>query len=229
MFRLHFIRAVSLFVLTVQSSSAAPNLPRHLTVVSDMTGLANAQGTSVYQRDFQRLMPPLLSLLRRGDRLTVIRVCGVASTRYDAVLERPLVNNFGEVNAQVESAMKKVVGDASTKCQGKGSAVTQGLKLALNNFRPDEWQSLVIYVDGAVMDDPQRKALPEVFGEIVKRSDVRNILVAGLADEAQARDVFTQAIQVGRYPKEAQKVLFSGSRELNQVYSTFARRFKKGN
>ena len=209
--------------LSASSMLGLSSPPLHFIVAVDMTGSSK---NPAYQYAPQaRLIAQnvLYNQVRSGDSVTLLQVCGGVKTIADFKYQ-------GASGARMAKAdVVRYAAAVTAPCKGKGSAITAGFSAALAASQRSKAQSAVVYfTDGALLDDPQRSALPQVFGNLLGRSTA-SVFIAGLSPEANAagssvRDDFTA--QLGKSAND-KRVILAGAYDLGNVYPTFAAAIKE--
>ncbi|MGM9320210.1 VWA domain-containing protein [Deinococcus aquaticus] len=194
--------------------------PLHLTVAVDMTG--SSKNPAFQYADQARLLAQsvMLNQLRSGDTLTLLRVCDGVQTVADFT--------FSSKNgARMARADILRYTTALTKpCTGRGSAITAGLTQAAGRAAQTAKVNdvVVLFTDGALLDDPGRAGLGAVTRKLLGAKTTRTLFVAGLSPEAgtggvSVRDSFVKALGASASDR---RVLLAGAYDLSNVYPTFA-------
>jgi len=205
--------------LTAASVLGLSSPPLHVIIAVDMTG--SSKNPAFQYAPQARLIAQnvLLSQVRSGDTVTLLQVCSGVKTVADFTYQ-------GAGGARMpKSDILRYSNALTTPCKGKGSAITAGFSAALTaGQRTKDAREVVVYfTDGALLDDPQRAALPGVFGKLLGRSTA-TVFVAGLSPEndgsgSSVRDRFTA--QLGKAAND-QRVILAGAYDLANVYPAFA-------
>ncbi|MBZ9712881.1 VWA domain-containing protein [Deinococcus multiflagellatus] len=217
---------LALLPLLLPAPASASNLlglstpPLHLTVAVDMTG--SSKNPAYKYADQARLLSQsvLLNQLRSGDTLTLLRICDGVQT----VADFQFNSRNGARMARAD--ILRYTGALTKPCTGKGSAITAGLAQAAKRGSQTAGVGdvVVLFTDGALLDDPKRAALGSTVSGLLKRTETRALFVAGLSPEpgaggASIRDAFVKALGNAARDK---RLLLAGAYDLSNVYPTFA-------
>ena len=154
--------------------------PLHVIIAVDMTG--SSKNPAFQYAPQARLIAQnvLLNQVRSGDTVTLLQVCSGVKTVADFTYQ-------GAGGARMpKSDILRYSNALTTPCKGKGSAITAGFSAALTaGQRTKDAREVVVYfTDGALLDDPQRAALPGVFSKLLGRSTA-TVFIAGLSPESE--------------------------------------------
>lgn len=205
--------------LTAASVLGLTSPPLHVIVAVDMTG--SSKNPAFQYAPQARLIAQnvLLNQVRSGDSVTLLQVCSGVKTVADFTYQG--VNGARMARGDILRYSNAL----TTPCKGRGSAITAGFSAALTaGQRTVSARTVLVYfTDGALLDDPQRAALPGIFNKLLGRSTA-TVFVAGLSPEADAagssiRDSFTA--QLGKSAGD-QRVILAGAYDLANVYPAFA-------
>lgn len=199
--------------------------PLHVVIAADMTGSSK---NPAYQYAAQaRLLAQsvLLNQVRSGDTVTLLRICDGVQT----VADFPFHSKNGARMSRAD--ILRYTSALTRPCTGRGSAITAGLTLTrkVTARTAGVGDVVVLFTDGAVLDDPGRAGLGSTVKGLLGTNDTRRLFVAGLSPEKGAggdsiRDTFVKALgQSANSPK----VLMAGAYDLNNVYPVFADAVKK--
>lgn len=199
--------------------------PLHFVIAADMTG--SSKNPAYKYADQAKLLSQsiMLNQLRSGDTLTLLRICEGVQT----VANFKFMSRNGARMGKAD--ILRYTGALTKPCTGRGSAITAGLSKAnaLLERTRGVGSVVVLFSDGALLDDPGRSNLPTVFGKLLGSKDTRQLFFAGLSPEKDKngnsiRDGFVKAL--GKAGDDA-RVLMAGAYDLNNVYPTFADAVKK--
>ncbi len=199
--------------------------PLHFVIAADMTG--SSKNPAYKYADQARVLSQsiMLNQLRSGDTLTLLRICEGVQTVADFKFMSKNGARMGKAD------ILRYTGALTQPCTGRGSAITAGLSKAnaLLARTTGAGGVVVLFSDGALLDDPERARLPTIFSKLLGRQDTRQLFFAGLSPEKDKngnsiRDGFVGAL--GKAGNDA-RVLMAGAFDLNNVYPTFADAVKK--
>ena len=162
----------------------------------------------------------MLNQLRSGDTLTLLRVCEGVQTVADFTFS----SKNGARMARAD--ILRYTTALTRPCTGRGSAITAGLTQAAGRAAQTAKVNdvVVLFTDGALLDDPGRAGLGTVTRTLLGARTTRTLFVAGLSPEAGAggvsvRDSFVKALGASASDR---RVLLAGAYDLSNVYPTFA-------
>ncbi|PTA69414.1 VWA domain-containing protein [Deinococcus arcticus] len=194
--------------------------PLHLTVAVDMTGSSKNPAYKYAEQARLLSQSVLLNQLRSGDTLTLLRICEGVQT----VADFQFSSRNGARMARAD--ILRYTAALTKPCTGKGSAITAGLAQAARRSAQTAGVGdvVVLFTDGALLDDPKRAAVGSTVSGLLQRPDTRALFVAGLSPEpgtggASIRDTFVKAL--GNAARD-RRVLLAGAYDLTNVYPTFA-------
>jgi hypothetical protein len=199
--------------------------PLHFVIAADMTG--SSKNPAYKYADQAKLLSQsiMLNQVRSGDTLTLLRICEGVQT----VADFKFLSKNGARMGKAD--ILRYTGALTQPCTGRGSAITAGLSKAnaLLARTAGVGGVVVLFSDGALLDDAGRAKLPSVFGKLLGSQDTRQLFFAGLSPEKDRngnsiRDGFVGVL--GRAGDDA-RVLMAGAYDLNNVYPTFADAVKK--
>lgn len=215
--------------LTPTPASAATVLglstpPLHFVVAADMTGSSKNPAYGYTKQATLLSQSILLNQVRSGDTVTLLRVCNGVQTVADFTFQ-------SKNGARLSKAdILRYTGALTQPCTTRGSAITaslvQGRTLAARTAGVGD--VLVLFTDGAILDDPKRAELGSAFAGWLGSGSTRSVFLAGLSPEKGAdgnsiRDSFVKALGSGVNDK---RVLTAGAYDLANVYPTFANAVK---
>ncbi|MFK7601257.1 VWA domain-containing protein [Deinococcus sp. SM5_A1] len=199
--------------------------PLHFVIAADMTG--SSKNPAYKYAEQARLLSQsiMLNQVRSGDTLTLLRICEGVQTVADFKFASKNGARMGKAD------ILRYTGALTQPCTGRGSAITAGLSKAneLTARTAGTGDVIVMFTDGALLDDPARGKLGIIFDKLLGRKDTRQLFFAGLSPEKDKngnsiRDGFVNAL--GKAGNDA-RVLTAGAYDLNNVYPTFADAVKK--
>jgi len=199
--------------------------PLHVVIAADMTGSSKnpAFGYAAQARLLSQSV--LLNQVRSGDTVTLLRVCAGVQTVADFRFQSQNGARMGKAD------ILRYTNALTQPCTGKGSAITAALAQAraAATRTAAVGDIVIMFTDGATLDDPKRAALGSTVKGILNASGTRLLFFAGLSPERgtdgnSVRDAFAKALGTGVNDK---RLLMAGAYDLNNVYPTFADAAKK--
>ena len=208
---------------TPASASALLGLstpPLHFVLAADMTGSSKNPAYGYAKQAALLSQSLLLNQVRSGDTVTLLRVCSGVQTVADFRFE-------SKNGARLSKAdILRYTGALTQPCMTRGSAITAALAQARTMTARTKTGAdvVVLFTDGAVLDDPGRAGLGQTFAGLLKARGTRAVFLAGLSPEKgtdgnSIRDGFVKALGSGA---DDRRVLMAGAYDLNNVYPTFA-------
>lgn len=199
--------------------------PLHIVIAADMTGSSKNPAYGYAGQAKLLAQSVLLNQVRSGDTVTLLRVCDGVQT----VANFPFQSKNGARMGKAD--ILRYTAALTQPCTGKGSAITAALTQARTALgrTPGVRGVVVMFTDGAILDDPKRAALGQTVQGLLNASQTRTLFFAGLSPEKGAggdsiRDSFMKALGRGA---DDSRVLTAGAYDLNNVYPTFAATVKK--
>lgn len=205
-------RFVLLPLLVLSSVQALPSFgPKTLTVAVsvDMTG---AQSVPGYQKTARLLLESLIFReLKKGDTLTIYRVCNYTST----------VTSFKLPKLSTRDRIKKAKSlaiSATEPCKGKGSSITKSLKMMRGN------QVAVVFTDGGLADDPNRDQFKAAAAQLLNK-DTQAIWFGGLSNQRAGQSSLRDAL-AAQLPRD-RRIITSGLNDVQSGFSQLTKMMKK--
>lgn len=221
------LSTLSLLPMTASASTVLglSTPPLHFIVAADMTGSSKNPAFG-YARQAKLLSQSiLLNQVRSGDTITLLRVCSGVQTIADFTFQ----SKNGARLAKAD--ILRYTNALTQPCTTKGSAITAAFTQAkaAATRTPKAGDVVVLFSDGAVLDDPQRSGLAGAFAGVLNAPNTRGVFLAGLSPEKDQdgnsiRDTFAKAI--GGSANDP-RVLMAGAYDLSNVYPAFADAVKK--
>lgn len=199
--------------------------PLHLIVAADMTGSSKNPAYGYASQARLLAQSILLNQVRSGDTVTLLRVCEGVQTVADFRFQSKSGARMGKAD------ILRYTGALTQPCTGRGSAITAALGRArAAAARTGGVRDVVVmFTDGAILDDPGRSALGGTVRGLLNAGATQALFFAGLSPERgnggdSIRDGFMGALGQGA---DHPRVLLAGAYDLNNVYPTFADAVKK--
>lgn len=199
--------------------------PLHIVLAADMTGSSKNPAYGYAKQARLLAQSVLLNQVRSGDTVTLLRVCNGVQTVADFRFESKNGARMGK------SDILRYTAALTQPCTGKGSAITAALAQAKTATARTAGvrDVVVLFTDGALLDDPKRAALGATVQGLLNGPDTRTVFIAGLSPEKgtngdSIRDTFVKALGKGANDP---RVLMAGAYDLSNVYPTFAQAVQK--
>ncbi|GMA15126.1 VWA domain-containing protein (plasmid) [Deinococcus metallilatus] len=199
--------------------------PLHIVVAADMTGSSKNPAYGYAKQAGLLAQSVLLNQVRSGDTVTLLRVCSGVQTVADFRFQSKNGARLGKAD------ILRYTAALTQPCTGKGSAITAALAQAKTATARTAGvrDVVVLFTDGALLDDPRRASLGSTVQGLLNGPDTRTVFFAGLSPEKGAggdsiRDTFVKALGKGA---DDPRVLMAGAYDLSNVYPTFAQAVQK--